>query len=327
MWIAKVKGEWYEVKDVIDQGPGKGNHYDLVDLGIVHQDEIEDLDIRSTKELTKTSLLNARKAIQAAEEKVPPTSQTESQPESKAPFNIQKARSAAPKYWRDLDLNKYLSKVQSIIGTNEGPNTDAFYEAVYRYQQGNPEITLKDGILGPETLSAMIKQDSSLAKEFQVSQAKSFNDFLSKNEELAQQRGSDFNLDRFKNKIGRVESGGKYDATSPFTSATGKYQFIWSIWAKPISQHFGRLISREEFLNDPKLQEGFMDYYVKTNLVPSAVALQKRFPKVASKLTFEQLLGLIHFKGPGDAAKILAGLPDPTTKNNLSVTQYLAKLV
>lgn len=328
MWIAKVKGEWYEVKDVVDQGPGKGNHYELLGLGSVPQEEIEDLDISASGPQVRKSITNARRTVKRAQEEVSDSDKdSKDSAEQKVKFNLAKAKLVAPTYWKDLKLDKYTSKIKSILQTADEPGTEDFYQAVYDYQMKDPEITLKDGIIGPETLGAMIKDDSSLAKEFQLSQSKSFEDFLSSNEEIVKGRESTFNLTRFKTNIGRLESSNKYDAVSPFSSATGKYQFIWSIWQKPISQFAGQAISREEFLSNPELQESFMDHYVKTNLVPEAFKLQKRFPKTSGKLTFEQLLGLLHFKGPGDAAKILAGLPDPTTKNNISVSKYLAKLI
>ncbi len=242
-------------------------------------------------------------------------------------FDLTKARQAAPSYWSSLDLEHSKDKIQSILNTKADPHTDQFYKAVFQYQQSNPRITMKDGILGPETLSAMMRDQPDLVKNFQATpQSSDFNEFLDKNQGQAEGKES-FDIDSFKQKIGRVESGGDYSAVSPHTSATGKYQFIWSIWSKPIAQFAGRSVSREEFLSNPKLQDAFMDYYTKSSLVPSAMQLRRRFPEVASKLTPHQLMGLVHFKGPGDAAKILSGLPDPTTKNNLPVQQYLAKLV
>lgn len=42
-WKAKYKGKWYEVYDVVDQGPGRPNVYELEEIGLV--EKIDDLDM------------------------------------------------------------------------------------------------------------------------------------------------------------------------------------------------------------------------------------------------------------------------------------------
>ena len=249
---------------------------------------------------------------------------------------LAKAQRVAPAYWDSLNLKPLTETIQKIIDTDATPGSDEFYTAVHKYQQSNSSITMKDGIIGPETLNAMRKQYPSLfsSKQFSFknlfqSGIDSFKNF-SQSEKDSHPSSADqsFNLERFKAKIAKIESGGRYDPPqNPFSAATGKYQFIWGMWKNYIASLVGYPITREEFIASPKIQEQMMDYYTVNVLVPGAKRLQKQLPEETSNLTFEQLLGLIHFKGEGDARKILMGGPDPTTRGNASVDSYLSRMV
>lgn len=340
MWLAQVNGIWYKVLDVIDMGEGNQNSYNLEGLGLIPHSEIQQLEIRSSSKQVKSlnksrsRLLQARTTLAKVNNSIlfkyaqDDTQKISNQDVKKYSFDIEKAKRAAPSYWSALDLEDHKAQILKVLNTSANPNTPEFYEAVYSYQLSNPSITMKDGILGPETFKAMGKTDQSLLKAVQVTQNKNFDDFLEKNKDVAEKSGNSFDLTRFKQRIGKIESGGKYDIINelPGSTATGKYQFIWSIWKKPISNFAGRDVTREQFLKSPQLQELFMDFYTKSELLPAAQRLKQKYP-AAEKLTLEQLAGLVHFKGAFDAAKILSGQPDPTTRGNVSVQQYLSKLV
>lgn len=231
-----------------------------------------------------------------------------------AGFNMDRAKKYSQGYWNQLGLEQHKQQIKSALNTSAEPGTDQFYSAVAAYQKANPETQYVDGILGPLTLSSLQKHSKELASTLSTSQAKA-------------STSDSPNVEDFKNKLGQIESGGRYDIVNPHTPATGKYQFMWNLWANPISEFAGRSVSQQEFLNSPKLQEQFMTYYTKNNLIPSASRLKRKYPEATSKLTFNQLMGLVHFKGEGDGAKILAGQPDPTTQYNSSVQDYLSRLI
>src|SRR5690606_10311450 len=101
--------------------------------------------------------------------------------------------------------------------------------------------------------------------------------------------------------IARVESGGQkdpYKARNPDSTATGKYQFIWSIHRKELEKLYG-IKSREEFENNPKIQEDYMDRWTKNTLEPGAIRLRKLYPD--THYTDEELGALIHYHGEGGA--------------------------
>lgn len=131
------------------------------------------------------------------------------------------------------------------------------------------------------------------------------------------------NLQQIKNEIGHVESGGNYGATNSQkgSTATGKYQFIWSKWAPQISEVTG-VKSRQAFLNNPQAQEDFMDHYVNHVITPRVSMLRQE--GLGQGFSDADLAKFIHLEGGGGAAKKLRnGTLDQATGNNLSPLQYI----
>jgi hypothetical protein len=121
--------------------------------------------------------------------------------------------------------------------------------------------------------------------------------------------------------IGNIESGGSYTATNPHSSATGKYQFLWSQWGDSIKRVTG-VKSQQEFLHNPQAQEKFYGFYQNSYLMPQVNKLKQQFH---TNLNDTQLAKLVHFQGAGGAAKYLAGqLPDKTQSYNIPISQYIA---
>ena len=120
--------------------------------------------------------------------------------------------------------------------------------------------------------------------------------------------------------ISGVESGGKYNATNKHSSATGKYQFLWSAWGDSIKKVTG-VSSKDEFLHSPKAQEKYYAWYEKHYLMPQVEKL-KQYNKAG--LSDQQLAKLVHFRGAGGAKKYLQGkLADKTEKYNMPISQYI----
>jgi hypothetical protein len=124
------------------------------------------------------------------------------------------------------------------------------------------------------------------------------------------------------NSISSRESQGKYTATNKHSSATGKYQFLWSAWGDSIKKHTG-VKSKEEFLHNPKAQDDYFKFYEKKVLEPAAGRLEKYNDKGLSQRQLEQL---VHFRGEGGARKYLQGkMKDQPEKYNVPISKYISQ--
>jgi hypothetical protein len=132
-------------------------------------------------------------------------------------------------------------------------------------------------------------------------------------------------LDRkFSTRIAQVESNGNPQALNPHSSATGKYQFLWSVWGNFVSNVVGREITQVEFLSDESIQDMVFVVYERDVLEPEARQLLKHYP---TGMSLYELKALVHFKGYTHALAILRGQEDPTAQHNSPVHIYLEKLL
>lgn len=115
------------------------------------------------------------------------------------------------------------------------------------------------------------------------------------------------------------ESGGDYRAENPYSSAVGKYQFLWGTWGSKIAQVTG-VRSKEEFKNSPEAQDMFYnEYYLPNELVPGINKIKKLAPQIPDK----ELGKLIHFRGLAGAGKYLRGeVSDKPEAYNSSISSY-----
>jgi hypothetical protein len=122
------------------------------------------------------------------------------------------------------------------------------------------------------------------------------------------------------NSISSIESGGKYTATNKHSSATGKYQFLWSAWGDSIKKVTG-VGSKDEFLHSPKAQEKYYAWYEKHYLMPQ---VEKLRPFNKAGLSDQQLAKLVHYRGAGGAKKYLQGqMKDKQESYNVPISQYI----
>jgi hypothetical protein len=134
-------------------------------------------------------------------------------------------------------------------------------------------------------------------------------------------RLSSSGIDNF---LSERESGGNYGAMSPNSSATGKYQFIWSIHKDKIKKLTG-IDSQEAFLKSPEAQEAYYNYYKESELIPAI----KKFSAIKNDLvgiTDEQIMAAYHFAGPGNLAKAIKNKTynQPLDANGTSIMSYIA---
>lgn len=132
--------------------------------------------------------------------------------------------------------------------------------------------------------------------------------------------------DSFKDTISQRESGGNYKAMSPNSSARGKYQFIWSLHKAEIAKQTG-VSTEQEFLNNPRAQEDYFDYWDKTVLTPSANANYDKFKQYYPNATVDDVKRATHFAGRGGLEKALktGNFTQPLDANKTSIQKYVYK--
>lgn len=128
----------------------------------------------------------------------------------------------------------------------------------------------------------------------------------------------------FKDKIAVRESGGKYTAQSPNSSAVGKYQFLWNTWGEDIKKRTG-VRSKEEFKGNPMAQEEFFSYYDKTTLTPQANKYINKVKKYIPNVDIEDVKTMLHFAGAGNLEKAIktGNFNKPLDANGTSILSYL----
>ena len=137
--------------------------------------------------------------------------------------------------------------------------------------------------------------------------------------------------DSFFKGIAAIESANlanPYAAQNPNSSAVGKYQFLWSIWGDNIAKFASKPVTREDFLQNPKLQEDFARHYYHNILTKEADDLQKEFSDNLVERNLQDpddIKSLLHFIGKKNVTQYLltGDIPESIKENNVSVSKYL----
>lgn len=143
-------------------------------------------------------------------------------------------------------------------------------------------------------------------------------------EQLVKNYGTTSSGNSFKDELVALESGGDYTAHNESgggSGAVGKYQFRWNLHHDKINDYAGKNVGINEFLNSPKLQDGFFnDYWMPKVLMPEVSKLKR----LLSKAIPDSNLGkLIHFRGYQGAIDYLSGkLSDKPESYNMSISKY-----
>lgn len=139
--------------------------------------------------------------------------------------------------------------------------------------------------------------------------------------------------ERFFSGIHKSETGhlnNPYTAENPDSSAVGKYQFLWNQWGNQISKFAGKPVSKEDYKNNPQLQEAFAKHYYDEELGPQAQKLLKTYKqslKDQGVTSLDEAKALVHFLGYPLASQWAetGTLPESIAQKNVGVGQYLQK--
>lgn len=120
------------------------------------------------------------------------------------------------------------------------------------------------------------------------------------------------------------ESGGRYDAMSPNSSATGKYQFLWGTHGKRIQKLTG-VKTREEFANNPQAQEDYYSHYINTKVKPQISKFKKGLSQYFPNITDDQIIAAYHFAGPGNLQNAIktGNFDKALDANGTSILSYI----
>src|SRR5690606_23395088 len=137
-------------------------------------------------------------------------------------------------------------------------------------------------------------------------------DFLGFNNPIQMGRSQDIplpnynvsNNEDFSSHIVAKESGGRYDAMSPNSSATGKYQFLWGTHGDKISKLTG-VRSRDEFAKNPQAQEAYYKHYIDNEVKPQIPKFRKGMRKWFPDISDDAIIAAYHFAGPGNLQKAI----------------------
>ena len=126
-----------------------------------------------------------------------------------------------------------------------------------------------------------------------------------------------------KSALKSVESSGKHDVVNDDSGAAGLYQFVQYWHENAVRERYG--IPWKQFVNDPVVQEDYMNHWLYTTLIPTATQLQKKYPN--SNLSIPQLVALVHFQGPKGAEKQIKeeAMDQYVGKNVINSTDYIKK--
>lgn len=144
----------------------------------------------------------------------------------------------------------------------------------------------------------------------------------SQNIPLPNYSGSD-NED-FSSHIVAKESGGRYDAMSPNSSATGKYQFLWGTHGDRISKLTG-VRSRDDFAKNPQAQEAYYKHYIDNEVRPQIPRFREGMKKWFPNINDDAIIAAYHFAGPGNLQKAInsGDFSSPLDANGTSILSYI----
>lgn len=121
--------------------------------------------------------------------------------------------------------------------------------------------------------------------------------------------------------IGYFESNNRYDIVNPY-GFMGRYQF-----SPRTVEYLGYNVTKEEFLNNPELQDSVMVSYIRDNYV----SLRNYIDEYAYTthngiyITPSSILAGAHFAGAGGMKKFLRSDEETVDSNGMTITRYMKK--
>lgn len=240
---------------------------------------------------------------------------------------------------RNLDFSQ-VKNPQRIL---ESPSVDSYIKdavKVDQYSSANiPTVREDENIMekvlsGSKPITTSFITQTPLAEKLNNTLAEKYQSLRIEKEDLQvpfidevdPTRDSSYSFSEFKKHLGQKESDNNYKLTNKNSSAAGKYQFLYNTWKGKIQQITG-IASKTDFLNNPKAQEKFFQWYTDNEVLPQAKKLQKEAAKKGFSLS--EVAKLIHFRGATGAKNLLKWDSEKyktrDSKNNMGVYEYLGR--
>ena len=128
-------------------------------------------------------------------------------------------------------------------------------------------------------------------------------------------------LDELIEAIGQLESNNRYDVVNPY-GFMGKYQFSPRTVA-----YLGYDVTREQFLNNPELQDSVMVSYLRSNYSSLQYHIMVYGYTIHNGvyITPSSILAGAHFAGARGMKRFLENNVGTTDSNGMTITRYMEK--
>jgi hypothetical protein len=128
-------------------------------------------------------------------------------------------------------------------------------------------------------------------------------------------------LDELIEAIGQLESNNRYDVVNPY-GFMGKYQFSPRTVA-----YLGYDVTREQFLNNPELQDSVMVSYLRSNYssLQHHIMVYGYTIHNGVYITPSSVLAGAHFAGARGMKRFLENNVGTTDSNGMTITRYMEK--
>lgn len=128
-------------------------------------------------------------------------------------------------------------------------------------------------------------------------------------------------LDELIEAIGQLESNNRYDVVNPY-GFMGKYQFSPRTVA-----YLGYDVTREQFLNNPELQDSVMVSYLRSNYssLQHHIMVYGYTIHNGVYITPSSILAGAHFAGARGMKRFLENNVGTTDSNGMTITRYMEK--
>jgi hypothetical protein len=215
---------------------------------------------------------------------------------------------------QNASWNQQYNDTMNRGNFSQGPSSYGMFKPNQTFAQQGIEVPVSMDTVSKYTVdsfdeAAGINTIGIGAPEFDFSSMRAQPNDMSVSQEAPEQAESSYEAPEgnLREIIAQRESLGNYQALprrkdgTLASSAAGKYQFLWDTHKDTIRTVTG-VNSKSQFLNSPKAQEAYFDYWDQNVLTPKAQKIKQQYNP---SLDTNQIKMLIHFQGPEGAEKYI----------------------